>query len=703
MPYKDPELRRACVREAVRRYKKTDHGKAKMRAVRRSAQLTRSFVGVDGEGGGVNENGQQNYLLLRAGGAVLFDGNRRLGTRLCLDFLLQLDPGCLAVSYFFDYDCTQILRDIPAEKLKLILDRSNRATVNGGRSPGEYWEDYVIEWHPRKHLSVGRLDRRTNKLIPGSRRVIHDVGTFFQCSFVKALTDWDIGTQAERDRILREKQRRSSFEMMTETEIEYNHRECIMLAELMDKFREVCVEVGYTPRLWEGPGYLASAMMEKHGVMKAKELDVSEELYTAANDAYYGGRFEIFKVGEVENVTEYDICSAYPAAYLHLPCLKSGCHHWSCGGDASATGLYLAKVHFRHRTENPIVCHLPVRLASGTITWPREGVGWYWSTELNAALAAGTVVTKWLEVRTYEKSPSCDHYPFRGWVNDVYAERQRIGKTVRGYPLKLALNSVYGKCCQSIGNPAYANAIWGGLITADVRRRLIEAYSPLDPRSLVMLATDGMYVCSMQNVAGMPEGALEIGSELGQWERGKPDTIFIVKPGMYAWNNGIKVKTRGVPKAEFENAFPVMQRAWQDYFTGVCSSAWPSHAFSQTVFIGSRLALHLGKPERAGAWVTRLAVHSFDPTRKRRPGELIDTTSGLGHMTTYAHLGSPSNETVYYSKFKTIGGTYRRTEPVIRSEMEIAVDHANMLTETLPDHQGFDDLDSGMVSVEDIV
>jgi hypothetical protein len=38
----------------------------------------------------------------------------------------------------------------------------------------------------------------------------------------------------------------------------------------------------------------------------------------------------------------------------------------------------------------------------------------------------------------------CDCQPF-DWVNELYEQRRRNGSNTRGYPLKLGINSLYGK------------------------------------------------------------------------------------------------------------------------------------------------------------------------------------------------------------------------------------------------------------------
>jgi len=99
-----------------------------------------------------------------------------------------------------------------------------------------------------------------------------------------------------------------------------------------------------------------------------------------------------------------------------------------------------------------------------------------------------------------------DCRPF-DWVRALYEERRRIGSNTRGYPLKLRLNSLYGKMAQRCGRGPYYDAVSAGLITAITRARLIEALAQ-DPQSVVMLATDALF--SMQPLA------LDIGPDLGQ-------------------------------------------------------------------------------------------------------------------------------------------------------------------------------------------
>jgi hypothetical protein len=110
---------------------------------------------------------------------------------------------------------------------------------------------------------------------------VHETIGFFQCAFVKTISDWNIGSDRERAIIAENKSRRDQFASLTEGIISYCKLECRYLAMLMTEFREVCTEAGISPRQWRGAGGLAAALLDKHGVPKrpltAKEIAAMAE------------------------------------------------------------------------------------------------------------------------------------------------------------------------------------------------------------------------------------------------------------------------------------------------------------------------------------------------------------------------------------------------------------------------------------------
>src|SRR5215831_9006410 len=92
------------------------------------------FIGVDCEGAGKNAGGQQNLVLLGAEGEG-FSSSLHKGIGACghiesievFEWILSL-PGkdeAILVSYYFNWDATQILRDIGTKSAQDLFDPNN--------------------------------------------------------------------------------------------------------------------------------------------------------------------------------------------------------------------------------------------------------------------------------------------------------------------------------------------------------------------------------------------------------------------------------------------------------------------------------------------------------------------------------------------------------------------------------------------------
>lgn len=594
-------------REAENERRRTPEYRAKATANRKSITLRRRFVGIDGEGG--NINGCHEYLLLRAGNHTLVTG-KPLTPDECLAFIADLPTGdTIYVGYFFDYDVTMILRDWPEERIRRLVNREARTVTKGGKTYtyavdyGGYQVDYI----PRKEFKVRRvLPGKDGKNTYSKWVSVNDVGSFFQCSFVKALTEWDIGTAEQRDAIADGKDRRADFGQLDADTDEYNALEIDLLQQLMTAFRQVCTDVGYTPARWQGPGYLATAMLKRHGVPTRKQIDVPAGLIEYANGAYYGGRFETTAIGPVNGgCYQYDINSAYPAAMLELPCLIHGTWERRKLSAIRPGELWVGKLHFwAHEDAN--LYSFPVRDPKGSICFPAEGNGIYWSVEaVNAPHQSyGASAPVWVYV------PHCDCRPF-DWIEPIYEERKRLGKTAKGRVLKLALNSLYGKQAQSVGAAPYANPIYAGLITALTRGDTLSSATHTGPdccRDVYMLATDAVFTGKPRHLA--------ISKQLGDWDSERHEELFLVQPGLYFTEANSVPKTRGIPRQaavdkreDFTTAYRLM-----------CVGGNPSQetvSIQLRQFTGLRIAVARGKIRSAGVWAEVTKEISFEWITKR--------------------------------------------------------------------------------------
>ena len=528
------EHERERKREARLRQTPEQREREREREGRRNRAKLRPFMAVDGEGGGTDALGRQNYRLMVASGStageerILRRDGKPLSTRDCLEFILSLPADHRLLGYGSGYDATQILRGIKPPTLRQILNP--RQGKNGPCYT--YWGDLGIIYQQGQYLRVARVDRSGPKpaIVKGSCRTVNETLGFFQCSFVKAITDWNIGTAEERSIIAQNKTHRAEFAQLTDEIIEYCKLECRYLAMLMTDFRDVCSEAGIAPQEWRGAGWLAAALLKKHGVPKrpltAREAAALAErmpsknpkpretrrperdpkFEIAANAAFCGNRAEVSALGFIPGpIYQYDKRSAHPAAMPHLPCpLHTRWEHRPRASRLPDHGIYLAKVSFSH-PDGPW-CGLAFRQKGG-LFWPLQGTTWSWSPEIGAAqrhLHADIILRDlWVAHR------ECDCRPF-DWVWDVYEARRRLGSDTQGYPFKIALASLYGKTAQRCGRGPYHDIVSAGLITATTRASLLEVLGQ-NPHAVPMLAADAAF--SRERLS------LDIGEGLGQWRK----------------------------------------------------------------------------------------------------------------------------------------------------------------------------------------
>lgn len=617
----------------------------------------RPFIGCDGEGAGVDALGRQLYCLFRMGERELFDGGNHLRTEEILDFICDEPGGSILVGFAFGYDVTMILRDLPLKQAAKLFEKKE---FGPGHSRYVWYKNFNIEYLSRQYFKVCRvkidrsngLEKRT--VIKGSTRIIYETFGFFQKSFLKVITEFEVGSDSQRKRIAQNKERRSSFETIGTEEREYCALECVFLAELMEKLRGYCTAAGIIPRSWNGAGKLAGALHRLHETMDATTVRsvVPLGLLDFAGMAYYGGRFEITRTGAIkEKVYEYDIRSAYPAAMRSLPCLLHG--EWQEAGAKEVAqfardnpeGLFVAGCTYKARdpAQTPLG-GFPCRSREGHLYWPLQGGGIYWSPEIRSAERLGFSVrfkAGWI----YRKR--CDCHPF-DWVEALYEYRKSIGGSGPGYPIKLGINSLYGLLAQRVGNGKFTNMIWAGLITALTRAKLNDAIA-LDPGSVVMVATDAVYSL-------VPLPLLDIGEHLGQWEAVLLDGLFIVQPGLYWCPAKRKKKSRGLSGRFFEEAGRTesFEREWKCFHEQENSKIlvdFPTVSVPVPGFIGIKLALSRGKPDTAGTWVSDSRVISFDYRNKRQSHVWHGD-----HITTKPKLGFPGLVSLPHREFLKAGG-----------------------------------------------
>lgn len=499
------------------------------------------WVGLDGEGLGRKPH---RYVLMMW---AAVDGPARsvarmkgLSTKQCLDFILSTPKEANVCGFFLGYDWTKILVDLPNKKLYRLCRPELRARPKdeGGGFTWVHWRGY------RLHYLAGAMWVSRGDV----KRVVWDVGKYYQSTFVEAVEKNDI--DCNRKMIERMKAARATFKAKDFRRIKkYCGEECGALARLATKLDEQHRAVNVRPRAWHGPGSTAGAVLRTHRIQELRG-DPPQEVRAAADYAFFGGRFEHSCIGRKSPVWGYDITSAYPNQTQYLPCLLHARWRRVTTERRALSGDRFACVHYRVHDVGPRAWGpLPCRLQNGTIVYARGGFsGWAWQDEYRVA------VRNWRGIEFLEAwvcDEQCDCVPF-GFVAALFQER--IKNPGNKQVLKFILNSLYGKLAQTVGNPAFASRIWAGIITSGTRAQLLQMLlRHRDERNVYALATDGLYSGEDIDVGDRAT------PKLGAWEKKYEGEAWFVRPGIY-WSDHT-LRARGLGRRVFDAHRKVFMRA----------------------------------------------------------------------------------------------------------------------------------------------
>jgi len=609
------------------------------------------FIAIDGEGY-TNSEGTHIYNLLAASDKSFIADNDGLDTEDCFEYLIGLRnkfPGGTFVSFYFSYDVNMILKDLAFELVDLL--RTNGfcyAWVDSedNDKPDCYY-GYKIEYFPRKMFRIqkGYRDFSTGsrKFVSETTITVWDVFGFFQSGFVKALSQFDIGSEDELKLLQSMKEQRSNFDINNfDSILEYNNLECKLLVDLMGKLDTSLQTCGIFLDVWNGAGAVAAALLHKYDL----KFHISQPTGThelPVHSAYFGGRIQALQVGIIDApVFGHDLVSAYPSTLRYLPSLKNCTQIIVDGSDyyPSTYPIAVWRVSWRVPHDTP-VCPFPFRMPDGAVEYPSAGSGYYWTPEVETAI-------KWfgrdcIDVELgYAFIPSDEYIDFQpfSFINVLFEERKRFKAEGNHAQLcvKLGLNSLYGKTAQGIGynktRPAYQSYIYAGLVTAGTRARMLDL-AMTRPDSIICFCTDGVY-----STVQLSDDSRD---RLGGWECETYDNMFILKAGFYtADKNGKRLVSRLRGFRSDEVSWDVMRQEWLD--NGVLGSC----TFPCRNFIGMKGSHDLSTWR---CWIDSSKTLSFMPgngfpdlVTDNPPLYRISSSSYAGSLSAKYDVANYSNE-----------------------------------------------------------
>jgi hypothetical protein len=569
----------------------------------------RPFIAWDGEGVNLAGAGKpQSYVLFGSSmGAI--ENTAGLSIFEILDHIIETGvryPHAFHVGFAFNYDSNMILKGISAKKLKEIHETGG--TYIGKRDGSRY----RVSFTPGKFFRVTRYntgyDRSTN---PHAKETvtIEDIFSFFARSFIKAYTDMVGPVPAI---IVSGKANRKSFNIEEIDDIRsYWEVEIQMLKELAEVLRQRVYEADLKISRWYGPGALASYAMQHNGVKRHMEA-ARDEVRRAAQFAYAGGRFELFKVGRYsQGIYSIDINSAYPYAITQLPSLTEGqwvYRSFSDGNPAQLArfGVYHCKVGVKAGFAKP-PGPLFHRDFQHNISYPWINEGWYWTPEVMQALPLpGVEVVEGWEYVGWETQP----FAYMEEMFNTRRDWKRVGNRAE-IALKLCMNSHYGKMAQRVGwdpktgrIPPWHQLEWAGWVTSHTRSILFDVMKRIPWDSLIAVETDGLFMLTDPAELGICDS-----KELGGWEVTTYDELLYVQSGL-AWlrkGDEWKDKRRGLDADSF-----TLESA-RGYLSGLSRERWEPFVGKTTRFIGLGAALNSRAPTGVRHCVWQATDRAINP------------------------------------------------------------------------------------------
>src|SRR5579871_3565292 len=350
-----------------------------------------NFIMVDGEG--IGDGKEHRYVLLGVGNSQIENPDglsfAQIMEHLYSSFLLS--PDSVFSGYYLGYDFAQWLRKLPRERAGMLLSDSGIAKRVRRRS-GPNKTPFPVRYQGWEFdlLAMKRFKLRPE--LGGKWMYICDAGSFFQTSFLGAIdpAKWSepIVTESEFALLSEGKARRSVAALDDEMRY-YNRLENEVGSRLLRATNQGFTHAGIRLKRdqWFGPGQAAQEWVRKTECPKAEDLKHRREMLDVARRTYYGGWFEICAHGICPGTSyEYDINSAYPAIIARLPCLLHG--DWREGIHNGYTIC-----HAIVRGSDKYLGAMLHRLADGNIRRPNETRGWYWQSEIDAAIRAGLIDT----------------------------------------------------------------------------------------------------------------------------------------------------------------------------------------------------------------------------------------------------------------------------------------------------------------------
>jgi len=383
------------------------------------------------------------------------------------------------------------------------------------------FQGYTIEYIPQKKIAIRKGHHSS---------IFFDIAQYYHESLSNAylhnigvLPEWYIDVKKQRKSFTRK------FATKYPAKIrKYCIQDCIYTKELAIHWIKVFYNAfEFYPQRFISSGYLAEKVLINNGInmplFKETPLPVNEFAWKS----YFGARFEILKRGFIGTAHLYDINSAYPYVLANIPDITKG--KWVKRKSIhpnSVLGFFKIQCNI---PDCKYIPPFPFRINNKLIFPSGKFITYVTQAELQAC--KDNSLYRVLE--GYQFVTDSPIYPYRKFINSLYQKRLELKEQNNPLqlPLKVILNSIYGKTAQRVGNRIgnLFSPVISATITGTTRAMLYEFIQKYGiERDVVSFATDSIITTKKLDVDS---------SDLGGWAfENTGNDVYVLQNGIYRFN-----------------------------------------------------------------------------------------------------------------------------------------------------------------------
>ena len=392
-----------------------------------------------------------------------------------------------------------------------------------------HFQDYTIEYIPQKKIAIRKGHHSC---------VFFDIAQYYHESLNNAylhnigkLPNWYTDAKSKRSHYTRYYYKRFPYKVR-----KYCLQDCIYTKQLAEHWIKVFFEAfNFYPQRFISSGYLAEKVLINNKINIPLFGEIPFEINEFAWRCYYGARFEIIKRGFIGNAHLYDINSAYPYSLANIPDITKGT--WKKSKtllDDALLGFFKIECNIpdvKYIPPFPFRANKKLFFTSGKFTT--------YCTLAELKSCNDPSFYKILE--SYQYFDDRPTYPYKKFIESIYNKRLKFKEQNNPLqlPLKIILNSIYGKTAQRVGNRMgnLFNPIIASTITGMTRAMLYDFVKKHGiEHDVVSFATDSIITTRKLDVNS---------TKLGDFSHdNSASDVYVLQNGIYRFNG--KWKKRGI-------------------------------------------------------------------------------------------------------------------------------------------------------------